>query len=158
MDYEGIRIDSCGDCGGTWLDAGELKHVVRAREVRFDPDERRAIASAAKITGIKMSEVDRAYTCPKCKEKTSAIHYGGDSGIIIDRCPACRGIWLDRGELEKIQQVCGRLGRLSPRRLGQARGQATPDSSRHGISPNNVNVSRFGFVNAMINGILDVLT
>ena len=105
MDYEGIRIDSCGDCGGTWLDAGELKHVVRAREVRFDPDERRAIASAAKITGIKMSEVDRAYTCPKCKEQTSAIHYGGDSGIIIDRCPACRGIWLDQGELEKIQQI-----------------------------------------------------
>ncbi len=25
-------------------------------------------------------------------------------GIEIDRCPNCRGIWLDRGELDKIIQ------------------------------------------------------
>jgi Zn-finger nucleic acid-binding protein len=24
------------------------------------------------------------------------------SGIEIDHCPACRGVWLDRGELDKI--------------------------------------------------------
>jgi len=24
------------------------------------------------------------------------------SGIEIDYCPACRGVWLDRGELDKI--------------------------------------------------------
>jgi Zn-finger nucleic acid-binding protein len=23
-------------------------------------------------------------------------------GVEIDRCPACRGVWLDRGELEKL--------------------------------------------------------
>ena len=23
-------------------------------------------------------------------------------GVMIDACPACRGIWLDRGELEKL--------------------------------------------------------
>ena len=52
IDYEGIRIDSCNDCGGTWLDAGEFKQIIRAREVRFDPDERRAVASAAKGEGV----------------------------------------------------------------------------------------------------------
>jgi Zn-finger nucleic acid-binding protein len=24
------------------------------------------------------------------------------SGIEIDHCPSCRGVWLDRGELDKI--------------------------------------------------------
>ena len=24
------------------------------------------------------------------------------SGVEIDYCPACRGVWLDRGELDKI--------------------------------------------------------
>ncbi|MBA2331970.1 MAG: zf-TFIIB domain-containing protein [Actinobacteria bacterium] len=24
------------------------------------------------------------------------------SGVQIDACPACRGVWLDRGELDKI--------------------------------------------------------
>jgi Zn-finger nucleic acid-binding protein len=23
-------------------------------------------------------------------------------GVEIDRCPSCRGVWLDRGELDKI--------------------------------------------------------
>lgn len=24
------------------------------------------------------------------------------SGILVDACPTCRGVWLDRGELDKI--------------------------------------------------------
>ena len=24
------------------------------------------------------------------------------SGVLIDACPTCRGVWLDRGELDKI--------------------------------------------------------
>jgi len=26
--------------------------------------------------------------------------------IIIDRCPTCRGVWLDRDELDLIQEAC----------------------------------------------------
>lgn len=38
--------------------------------------------------------------CPKCEviELTMADR----SGVEIDYCPACRGVWLDRGELDKI--------------------------------------------------------
>jgi Zn-finger nucleic acid-binding protein len=28
-------------------------------------------------------------------------------GVEIDRCPACRGVWLDRGELEKLVALGG---------------------------------------------------
>lgn len=37
--------------------------------------------------------------CPKC-DITLAIT--DRQGIEIDYCPQCRGIWLDRGELDKI--------------------------------------------------------
>ena len=37
--------------------------------------------------------------CPKC-EVTLSI--SDRQGIEIDYCPQCRGIWLDRGELDKI--------------------------------------------------------
>ncbi|MGX5697300.1 TFIIB-type zinc ribbon-containing protein [Agromyces soli] len=30
------------------------------------------------------------------------------SGIEIDYCPTCRGVWLDRGELDKIIERAGR--------------------------------------------------
>ena len=38
--------------------------------------------------------------CPVCKESELVI--SERQGIEIDYCPKCRGVWLDRGELDKI--------------------------------------------------------
>ena len=38
--------------------------------------------------------------CPTCPE--SVLVMADRSGIEIDYCPTCRGVWLDRGELDKI--------------------------------------------------------
>jgi Zn-finger nucleic acid-binding protein len=38
--------------------------------------------------------------CPSCKETNLVM--SERQGIEIDYCPDCRGIWLDRGELDKI--------------------------------------------------------
>lgn len=38
--------------------------------------------------------------CPRCT--TSTLDELDRSGIQIDRCSRCRGVWLDRGELEKL--------------------------------------------------------
>lgn len=38
--------------------------------------------------------------CPVCKE--SQLVMSERQGIEIDYCPDCRGVWLDRGELDKI--------------------------------------------------------
>ena len=38
--------------------------------------------------------------CPSCKNV--ALVMSDRQGIEIDYCPNCRGIWLDRGELDKI--------------------------------------------------------
>jgi uncharacterized protein len=38
--------------------------------------------------------------CPRCPgEKLITIER---DGIEIDTCPRCRGVWLDRGELDKL--------------------------------------------------------
>ena len=39
-------------------------------------------------------------TCPVCKDVTLLM--SEQNGVEIDYCPECRGIWLDRGELDKI--------------------------------------------------------
>ncbi len=46
--------------------------------------------------------------CPRC-ERPTLIEIDRD-GITIDRCDECRGIWLDRGELEKLLARRGRDG------------------------------------------------
>ena len=38
--------------------------------------------------------------CPTCPVTTLVMT--DRSGIEIDYCPTCRGVWLDRGELDKI--------------------------------------------------------
>jgi len=38
--------------------------------------------------------------CPACPDVTLAM--SSRNGIEIDYCPTCRGVWLDRGELDKI--------------------------------------------------------
>lgn len=38
--------------------------------------------------------------CPVCKDVQLVM--SERQGIEIDYCPQCRGIWLDRGELDKI--------------------------------------------------------
>lgn len=37
--------------------------------------------------------------CPVCKV---ALVMSDRQGVEIDYCPQCRGVWLDRGELDKI--------------------------------------------------------
>ncbi len=156
IDYEGIRIETCPKCGGEWLDATELGHVVAAREVRFDENERRAVAAAVKITPVNIQDADRDLKCPKCAGRTDALNYGGDTGIVIDKCTCCAGIWLDGDELEKIQMVVegwddglpDDLKEYGPRLRRVA--EETEEKTRF-------KASRFGFINAIINGILDVM-
>jgi len=38
--------------------------------------------------------------CPVCSDARLVI--SDRQGIEIDYCPECRGVWLDRGELDKI--------------------------------------------------------
>lgn len=38
--------------------------------------------------------------CPACKDATLSMTER--QGVEIDYCPQCRGVWLDRGELDKI--------------------------------------------------------
>jgi uncharacterized protein len=55
-----------------------------------------------------------------CPVDGSVLVMSERSGIEIDYCPTCRGVWLDRGELDKIIERSG---------------QASPPASRPGPGP-----------------------
>jgi Zn-finger nucleic acid-binding protein len=44
--------------------------------------------------------------CPRCQVDLSI---SDRQGIEIDFCPQCRGVWLDRGELDKIVERAARF-------------------------------------------------
>ncbi|WP_372017537.1 TFIIB-type zinc ribbon-containing protein [Pseudoxanthomonas sp. 10H] len=43
--------------------------------------------------------------CPACRTVTLAMTER--QGIEIDYCPECRGVWLDRGELDRLIERAG---------------------------------------------------
>lgn len=40
--------------------------------------------------------------CPNC---SSQMRISNRMGVEIDQCPSCKGVWLDRGELEKLTTI-----------------------------------------------------
>lgn len=46
--------------------------------------------------------------CPVCSTELNAVDR---QGVEIDFCPRCRGVWLDRGELEKLIDRSSHTGR-----------------------------------------------
>jgi uncharacterized protein len=40
--------------------------------------------------------------CPVCGARLIEIER---SGVMVDICPSCKGVWLDRGEIDKIIEV-----------------------------------------------------
>ncbi|MDQ3935952.1 MAG: zf-TFIIB domain-containing protein [Actinomycetota bacterium] len=43
-------------------------------------------------------------TCPKCESQMRSYER---SGITVDQCTGCRGVFLDRGELERLVDAEG---------------------------------------------------
>ncbi len=51
--------------------------------------------------------------CPICEVE---LQMSERQGIEIDYCPKCRGIWLDRGELDKIVEKSSNSNPVTERR------------------------------------------
>jgi Zn-finger nucleic acid-binding protein len=57
----------------------------------------------------------------KCPIDDEVLLVSSREGIEIDHCPTCRGVWLDRGELDKI------IERAAPAVVGDRGGRERDD-------------------------------
>ena len=48
---------------------------------------------------MRSAEAVAVMPCPICK---TGLTLSNRQGVEIDYCPTCRGVWLDRGELDKV--------------------------------------------------------
>lgn len=96
FERDGIEIDRCVACHGTWLDAGELEQIVE----RAGLDARR-IEAALQAAGRGVRGRRR---CPRCRKRLSVIGVGDDARgrVELDHCPRGHGLWLDAGEMRAL--------------------------------------------------------
>jgi Zn-finger nucleic acid-binding protein len=91
-------VDRCAKCGGMWLDGGELQRMGGRLDDSIDWPEN--LADYGRQLEVKP---DRSMTCPRDGTALVAVHYG-PSEVVIDVCPKCSGVWLDRGEFARISK------------------------------------------------------
>jgi uncharacterized protein len=75
-----------------------------------------AKAEAARLKKLKKSAEEAARAaerrshimkCPRCGADLGVEHY---SGIEVERCPECHGIWFDAHEAERLVEVNAKKG------------------------------------------------
>ncbi len=93
-ELDGVEIDHCVDCSGTWLDAGELEQITELSGASPGP---LAAALDAAISGAGTKR-----RCPRCSRKLRKLDVGADPTVELDRCPRGHGLWFDQGELDTV--------------------------------------------------------
>ena len=87
-----VTIDVCSDCGGIWLDRGELEELLQKRpKVEKKGEEELEEASRGQ----------HYLSCPRCSKMMQLKNYKRCSGVLIDVCGK-HGCYLDAGEFEQI--------------------------------------------------------
>lgn len=125
--YEGVEIDICSICGGVWLDTGELTTIIETRERSWPESVIKKVLAASGGSDISAEERSRELSCPKCNKILPPINYQGNSGIIVNTCENGHGLWLDAGELPKIQIFMEQWGRV----LRDDKPETEPASESH---------------------------
>jgi Zn-finger nucleic acid-binding protein len=86
---QGVTVDRCDRCRGIWFDAHELDHWLTSQAVAAQVPEatipRRGIGSRQ---------------CPRCDV---AMETAGWTGLVLDRCRECCGLFVEAHELLQME-------------------------------------------------------
>jgi uncharacterized protein len=98
-----VVIDQCPECGGIWFDQSELYLAKKGEAAKIDPLNVAVLASATTL-------VNPDLTCPRDGSRLFRFQdrYFPEQ-IVVARCPACNGIWLNRGEFVHYQDAREKL-------------------------------------------------
>ena len=93
LELNKVEIDYCSDCGGIWLDSGELELLMES--------------SAAKEELLNSFQTDKnnkedKRKCPICLRNMDKVFCGDQKEVLLDKCPSGHGLWFDEGELHDV--------------------------------------------------------
>jgi Zn-finger nucleic acid-binding protein len=88
-----IEVDRCPSCHGVWFDEAELPHLLS-----FDHRSLTPLEGGRDRRGFTEKHGD----CPRDRTPLLRVYSAQNPAVVVDACPACRGIWLDAGELDQL--------------------------------------------------------
>lgn len=114
LEFELLEIDHCAECGGVWLDSGELA-LIGKRAGALHGDLLAALESG-------QGEPDTARPkrrCPVCRKpllraNAARPEHGRRAGvrnIPVEKCPRGDGLWFEAGSLQAVIEAAMPDGR-----------------------------------------------
>lgn len=163
-DSHGVTIHECPKCLGRWFDRDELRQAKDSadedlRWLDFDPFAGDPAEPPAGMTGRQ---------CPRDAIPMGVVSYDR-SGVQIDKCLKCHGIWLSHGEFERIvgylekqvnSETAGQLEVEALRQLGQVftGGEGPVSELRDLFSVLHLLRKRWSVEHPSISGLIDAIS
>src|SRR5579859_7837715 len=88
---EQIAVDQCPTCEGYWLHKGELEQLGELHHTHLEP-----------ITAGSIDTEISTRKCPLDQTLMREHEFVNHTGIKIDQCPTCQGVWLEKDQLGMI--------------------------------------------------------
>jgi Zn-finger nucleic acid-binding protein len=88
----------CAQCGGLWLDADTLDRLTNEHDQLVAATS--VLAARIPLTPTP-TDIVRYVPCPDCEKLMNRTNFAHASGVILDVCKG-HGVWLDRGELQRV--------------------------------------------------------
>jgi Zn-finger nucleic acid-binding protein len=106
VEYDGVKIEVCPGCKGEWLYAGELQKIIEYHDEVFTSEEIASLDAVNKEIFTAEKDDHDDLSCPCCENvPMEHFNYGDTSGIILHKCTECDGIWMDKDELKKVEEL-----------------------------------------------------
>jgi Zn-finger nucleic acid-binding protein len=101
-----IILDQCPDCGGLWVDAGELRKTKAGAARKIEKLDARKLKQVTR-------NIDYVLKCPRDNHKLVPFQdqYFPRS-VLVQKCPTCHGFWFNRGEFTVYQDEVAEKKRL----------------------------------------------
>ena len=97
---DGMKVAMCVQCHGILLPRREFAGLVRHRRAQWQ-------GASETAQPLNPQELHRAANCPACLHRMDTYPYAGPGAVVIDCCRECDLIWMDAGELSRLERAPG---------------------------------------------------
>lgn len=96
----GTLVVACPQCFGFLAQGKDFNAIIEGVRKPFHGKE--------SIRPLDASQLRVARSCPTCHRLFETHAYAGPGATVVDSCSNCNTVWLDGGELERIERAPGR--------------------------------------------------
>lgn len=93
-----IGVDRCPRCRGVWLDRGELAALLLTKGAAA------AVEHEEPEESVRRHQVGEV-RCPRDGAAMREVRDRTQRHVTYEECPACRGVFLDAGELTDLSEL-----------------------------------------------------